>query len=226
MHSSLIRLVRSLRSATVVALGLAGLSATAGTLDVASYSTVLGSATSTLYKDSIYDGAVTVASPLVTYTGGTGKLTDGVTTGGNPWLGWYGESGWPATLDHPTIVFDFGTTAAITDVGFYAWRFQQNLIYLPTAMHVDYSNDGVSFSGVQNFTISAGAIPDGTTGWLNFSLGGNGRYARVVLDNVGRDTFISEVTFKGSTVPDAAPTSLCLALAFVGFATVRRFRRA
>jgi len=204
---------------------LTAIQSTAGTLDVASYSTTLGSATSTLYKDSIYDGTVTVASPLVSYSGGTGKLTDGVVTGGNPWLGWYGESGWPATLDHPTIVFDFGTTAAVTDVSLYAWRFQQNLIYLPTAMHVAYSNDGITFSGVQNFSIGAGSIADGGTGWLNFTLGGNGRYARVVLDNVGRDTFLSEVRFQGSTVPDGASTTLCLGLSVLGLAAARRLRR-
>ena len=213
----------------LASLCLTALRSSAVPLTVSDYSTTLAAGTNNTYKDSIYSGSAVTAGSLITYTGGTGKLTDGVTTGSTAWVGWYGEPGWPTSLQHPTMVFDFGSTANFDDVSLYFWQYTPNLIRLPTALHVQYSNDGSTYGSAENFSIASGSIPNGTTGWITFSLSGSGRYARLELDNLSRDTFISEVKFQGAmapaTVPDSASTVLCLGLALGGCVALRGIKQ-
>jgi hypothetical protein len=204
-----------LAAALVYLCGFPGVAAAA--LTVESYSTTVASWYS--IKDTSYSGNATTSYPFLTYTAGTGNLTDGIA---NDYVAWIGENSFPggSTLGHPRITVDLGSNFALSQVSLYFLVWQPASISLPSELHVSYSQDGVTYSDQQNLAIDPGSVPNNFIGnWVNFQLNGTGRFLQLVLDNPGSDTFMGEMQFNGvAPVPEPSTYiagSLCAGLLLV-----------
>ena len=195
----------------------------AATIISDSYSMPNGNTGKWIYHDSTYLPCVANAcnTSLATLSGGSGKLTDGITTPDDwngsgqpfntsvPWVGWY-------QID-PTITFYFTGSPSISRVGLYFDNTPGNGdVRMP---------DTVDIGGV-NYNI----IPDWQWGprWVYFNIptaSVNSLDITLHRDN-GNWMMLGEVSFdsgiNGGAVPEPGTVGL-LTLGLLGFA-VRRYR--
>lgn len=156
------------------------------------------------------------------------KLTDGVVGV----AGWATNSGteWDGWLYKPVvnIDFNFGAATSISSVSIGSTQDDLNDVVLPS-YNVFSSSNGVTWTFVQGLVVPPSTAnnnnPYSTAPHSFFTLSGlgiNAQYVRVSTVANGPWTFIDEVRFEGSTVPE--PQSW--ALMMVGFglvgATLRR----
>lgn len=197
-------------------------------ITVASYSMVDSAPHYGAYHDNSYNGNRDSNGLL---TGGTGDLTDGVTTASvaagygawAPYVLWDGPS--------PVITFDLGARQALSSVTTYFKYYPQAAVYMPGSLGLRLSDDGVHFSGVQLRTLSdAERTPgsndsDGVFQVLNAPA--SARFVELTLNQgpEGRWLALGEVSFAGTPSPVPEPASAILAmLGLAGLGGLRAVR--
>ena len=157
------------------------------------------------------------------------KLTDGVVGV----VGWATNSGteWDGWLFKPLVNIDFNFGAATLISSVSIGSTQDNLadVVLPS-YNVFSSTNGVTWTFVQGLVVPASSANDNSpysTAPHNFftlsGLGINAQYVRVTALANGPWTFIDEVRFEGSTVPEPASWALMVVgFGFIGAAARRR----
>lgn len=198
---------------------------------VSSYSMPDGADLHGAYYDNAYSGTRAADGTL---SGGTGDLTDGVTSASvvagygawAPYVLWDGIS--------PTIVFDLGESYAISSIVLSFKYYAQAAVYLPSSLGLRFSSDGLNYGGAQLRTLSdAERVPgsDNSDGIYDvLAAPAGGRYVELTLNNGPENRWLAlaEVSFDG--VPGGAPAEglpepggLALALTALGaLAALRR----
>lgn len=198
--------------------------ATASPLTVSTYSMFNGGTGAYNYYDHNYtpcpaSDCITTGAPL---SGGTGELTDGVTSStdwnvaGNPepWVGW--DNGQPNGTN-PTVTFNFASTVTINSVS--VW-FDNTLGYGEVGAPGTILVDGVPYTPSQSTY--------GAQGFLISGLSITGNSVNVQFDQSANPTdhwiMIGEVSFNGSSSPPPVPEPSALFLTgsgLLGFLATR-----
>jgi hypothetical protein len=190
-----------------VALGVAA-PALAAPLTVTRYDMLNGggqnSGGSSNYWDLGYTGSGCTNCDYAALSGGIGQLTDGIAAsdiwfpvengaGTGPYVGW-----WDFYAPSPLVTFTFAANPTIDSI----------------AIHLDNSNLGgvnaptdIKIDG-QSYSFTAPSL--GTAGWVSFtglSLTGN-QHSVQFVQAPGTYTFVSEVSFAGTTVPEPGQWAL------------------
>ena len=207
-----------------VALGAAA-PALAAPLTVTRYDMVNGggqhSGGSSNYWDLGYTGSGCTNCDYAGLSGGIGDLTDGIAAsdtwypvengaGTGPYVGW-----WDYFAPSPIVTFFFAGNPIIDSIAIHLDNSYFGGVVAPTAIKID----GLSHSFV--------SPAPGTAGWVNFSglaLTGTTHSVQFVQAQ-GSYTFVSEVSFAGTAVPEPGQwTLLGFGFALLGGA-MRRHRR-
>ncbi len=223
-------------AALAAVLGLP-LVAQAAPLVVSSYAMQDGADLHGAYYDNLYNGT---RSPSGYLSGGTGDLTDGVTSvsvaagygAWTPYVLWDGLS--------PVITFDLGAVYTFSTITAYFKFYPQAAVYMPGSLGLRFSDDGSNFGATQLRTLTAGErVPGGDNSDGIFELltsADSGRYVELTLNNGPENRWLAlaEVAFDGT--PGALqhdtpePGSLALALSalagLIGTGARRRQRAA
>ena len=199
--------------------------ATAAQIYATSYDTPNGSGQasggSLNYWDIGYTGAGLTTTDGAALTGGLGDLTDGVVAtdfwfntengaGTGPYVGWYAQR----TLN-PFLTFNFAGNPFINTISIHLDNSQFGGVVAPAAILVD----GAS----QIFTAPApGTI--GTVNLTGLNLSGGSHTIQFMQPNSNTWTFVSEISFFGTAVPEPATWAMMIGgFGLVG-ATMRRRR--
>jgi hypothetical protein len=175
-----------------------------------------------------YDNTVDQPSPLYPDTSGA-ELNDNAFI--NPFL-LYNDPGWVGTQDagYPTPP-DSGAAQPRVNLTFdAAYNFnsltvtylvdQPDLVYAPDQLTLEFSDDGISYGAPQVFT--AFLSNPNTINTATIPLAGqSGRYVRASFFNDEKWTFLGELDFEGTLVPEPASA----AILGLGGALVLRRRR-
>src|SRR5271165_2432999 len=202
---------------------LAPAGAGAAPLTVSSYSMYNGATGAYNYRDFTYlpcpgNACNTTGAPL---SGGTGKLTDGVSPAlswyqygeNTPWVGWSTDQ---ANGTDPTVTFNFASSVTVKSVTVWV----DNAIgfggvYLPASVSVDGTDFPIapdnSNSAPRGYTFNGLDITGTSVDVQFFQTAG---YPWVM---------VGEVSFDGSTVPEPASMAL-LAAGLAGLGLIRRKR--
>ncbi len=155
---------------------------------------------------------------LYTYFDDTGsQLTDGILgvdnwqadLGHGPayeWVGW--------TMGNPSVMFNFASNVTIQTVQIGFNRTEGVNIYLPTSVSI----------GGTVFPLSSTDIPDGTRAFLNFNGSWTGNSLQVNLAAGGAYTFVDEMKFSTTNVPEPGVAAALLGGVALGWAVWRRRR--
>jgi hypothetical protein len=203
-------------------LALAAVSAQAGTVSPASYDSIngFGQASGGLfnYWDAAYNGTGQTTTDGAALTGGLGDLADGVVptqawdqvesaAGNGPYVGW-------KELD-PTITFHFASPVSLDAITVYA----------------DNANGDGGVAAPKGITVDgtfyAFATPEvkGPVALTTSGLSFTGQDLTVTVNRNAYWTFVSEVAFSGSAVPEPSTVALqALGLGLVACAIRRRQR--
>jgi hypothetical protein len=171
------------------------------------------------YWDKTYSGSGCVTCDGAALAGGAGDLTDGIVAtqawntsenlaGTGPYVGWYTGG---ANQANPVVTFHFGGNQTITAINIHMDNTAIGGVIAPAAILVD--GNAVAFTAPSGF------------GWATLSgLNLTGTSHTVQFQQVpGRWAFVSEVTFEGSAVPEAATWAMLIAgFGMVGAAARRR----
>lgn len=190
---------------------------------VSSYSMIDGANLYGAYDDNLYNGAHGPGGQL---SGGTGDLTDGVTTAlvaagygaWRPYVLWDGLS--------PVITFDLGARFDLSGVRTYFKYFPAAAVYMPGSMGLRFSSDGVNFASSQLRTLlAAERLPgandsDGVFDVLTAPA--TARYVELTLNNGPENRWLAlgEVVFDGviASAPAGVPEPGAAALALLALA--------
>jgi hypothetical protein len=187
----------------------------AASLVVASYDMVNGGGQSTggssNYWDVNYTGSGCTTCDYAGLSGGVGDLTDGIAAtdiwfpvedggGAGPYVGW-----WDFYAASPTVTFNFAGNRIVDSIAIHLDNSNFGGVIAPTAIKIDG----------QAYGFTAPTL--GTAGWVSFTglaLTGSQHTVQFV-QAPGTYTFVSEVSFSGSTVPEPGQWALLV----LGFAT-------
>lgn len=191
---------------------------------VSSYSMQDGADLHGAYYDNLYSGARSSSGYL---TGGTGDLTDGVTSASvvygygawAPYVMWDGLS--------PVITFDLGATYTLSTITAHFKYYASAAVFMPGSVDLRFSDDGTNFGATQSRLLSAAernvAGGDNSDGVFELlTTPGSGRYVQVTLGNGPENRWLAlaEVSFDGTPGGTAAsvpePGGLGLALTALG----------
>lgn len=187
---------------------------------VSSYSMPDGADLHGAYFDNAYSGTRSASGML---SGGTGDLTDGVTTvsvaagygAWAPYVLWDGLS--------PVITFDLGASYNLSAITAHFKYYAQAAVFMPGSMDLRFSNDGSNFGATQSRLLSAvernvagGDNSDGVFELLTAP--GSGRFVEITLNNGPENRWLAlaEVSFEGTPgssgnqVPEPGGLSLAL----------------
>lgn len=207
----------------ILALGMAT-PVMAAPLAVTRYDMVNGGGASTggslNYWDRNYTGSGCTTCDYAPLSGGVGDLTDGVVAtniwypvenlaGTGPYVGW-----WDYHAAGPIVTFFFAGSPVVDSIAIHLDNSHFGGVYAPVAIKID----GQSYA----FT----APTFGTAGWVNFTglaLTG-GQHSLQFIQAPNTYTFVSEVSFTGSAVPEPQQWAL-LCLGFAGLGGMMRRQR-
>ena len=178
------------------------------------------------YWDRSYTGVGLTNVDGAALTGGLGDLTDGIVAaqpwyvienaaGTGPYVGWLGNGG---GVTNPLITFNFAGGSLINSISIHLDNSQAGGVGTPSQILVD----GVSqaFAGPAPGTI-------GTVTLGGLSLAGASHTIQFIQDPTYYWTFVSEVTFNGTTgVPEPASWALMIGGFGLAGAALRRRRAA
>ena len=167
------------------------------------------------YHDNLYNGTRHANGLL---TGGTGDLTDGVTSQSvafgygawAPYVLWDGAS--------PVITFDLGTRHDLTSVTTYFKFYPSAAVYLPGSMGLRFSDDGVQFGSAQlRSLLPAERSPGGddSNGVVQvLTAPASARFVELSLNQgaEGRWLALGEVVFQGAASPVPEPHAAWMGL--------------
>jgi len=170
------------------------------------------------YWDRKYNGSGSTTTDSALLSGGTGDLTDGITTNQNwnlvenaagtgPYVGWTS-----ARTPNPVVRFNFGALSQVSSVTVHLDD-SNGFGGVSPPLSIDTSTDGISFVS-HAIADPAGGGPFSVT--LPLSLTTNNVFVR--FDNRSSWVFIDEVSFDGTAVPEPSTLALLgLGLAGLGF---------
>lgn len=210
---------------TMMALGL-GLSvpAMATQLAVTRYDMPNGGGASTggssNYWDRNYTGSGCTSCDYASLSGGVGDLTDGIVAsdtwypmeslaGTGPYVGW-----WDYYAASPIVTFFFAGNPTVDSVAVHLDNSNFGGVTAPTTIRIDGQSYGFTAPTV------------GTAGWVTIgglALTGN-QHSIQFVQAPNSYTFVSEVSFTGSTVPEPRQWAL-LMLGFAAMGGAMRHRR-
>lgn len=169
------------------------------------------------YHDESYSGTGCVSCNSATLSGGLGDLTDGVIAtqsfvtaeapaGPGPYVGWRDTS--------PTIVFSFASSQAFQGITLYLDQELAYSVFSPSAVMINGVNYAITApTGSGAFSVTF-APQDLVTNSVSITLTRNGSW-----------TFLSEVAFEATAVPEL-PTSVLMLAGMAGLAGLARRRQA
>ena len=173
------------------------------------------------YWDRNYTGSGSTTTDGAPLSGGVGKLVDGVVStqvwnlvsnneGTGDYVGW-----WIGTTPNPTITFSFAAGTTVDGITVYLDNSQFGGVFAPQSIVID---------GIARDFVAPAAGTVGPVSFDGLALSG-GTHTIQFVQAPASWTFVSEVVFDGSVVPE--PGSLVLMTAglawLAGFAT-RRLR--
>jgi hypothetical protein len=169
---------------------------------------------------------------VIASTNAGANLSDGSTVGYNDPSGFNGDNGQP----HPGIVFDLGEALTVEELWIdYIGAASAAGVAAPDRVDIEFSDDGVTFDGLQTFTEfndSAHSTQGPGSFWSRRLVadvdGVEASFVRLNFFNNQEWTFLSEVQFVASplAVPEPASVALwsLLGAGLVGFAVWRKRR--
>jgi len=174
------------------------------------------------YHDNTYNGSGDPNVPNAPLSGSTGQLTDGslgTSVAPSEPSGFYEYVLWHNVL--PTVIFDFGAAWDVDQISLHIFRLDPAAVHIPVNVDVSFSDDKINFGLVTSFTMTGSEVADRSSGWIDLSVTGTGRYLQLLLNNNGYHLAVDEIAFDGTqspstSVPDAGPGALMTALVLFG----------